>query len=281
MVERKQPISFKFGGPISPDSIDVKGIISALQGYNRISEKAARSLYGDSVRATVRLEYIRRGSIDIGGLVEIINQPQQIIPVIGTISLGIKDIAELIKTWLDILKFLRGEPPKSIDPIPSSDKVIITNNGGQTLTINGNVYNNCIFNNIGKDAEKLTPPFSGGATKLDIRSGNRRISTYNQEDIRGFREIKPIDKPIESEINAILVVKAPILEGEGRWHFKYGSQTLTASIMDHDFLERVHSGSESFRKGDRFLVQLKSTQLTDRKKSAVRHEVMRIIRRID
>lgn len=41
-------------------------------------------------------------------------------------------------------------------------------------------------------------------------------------DIASFRPIRPAERPIESEIEAILEVIAPVFKGEGVWRFKYG-----------------------------------------------------------
>ncbi|MGY4505468.1 hypothetical protein ACVWYH_009425 [Bradyrhizobium sp. GM24.11] len=157
----------------------------------------------------------------------------------------------------------------------------IENASGQTQIINGNVYNTFIMADIGNDAEKLELPIKRGATKLELRQGKRKIATYSPDDLATFRRIKPSDKPIESEIDAILEVVSPVLEGEGMWRFKYGRMSLTAKLVDEEFRQKVIDGDESFRHGDQLRARLKTVQAAAGNKVTTRHFITKVLQRAD
>jgi hypothetical protein len=122
-------------------------------------------------------------------------------------------------------------------------------------------------------------PVKRGAKNLELKYRGRKIGSYSATDLSHFRAIKPKDKPLESEIEAILEVIAPVLEGEGMWRFKYGRMSITAKLIDEDYKQRVLSGEESFSHGDRLLVDLKTVQENLGNKISTKHFITRVIRR--
>jgi hypothetical protein len=222
---------------------------------------------------------VQRGSIDIQGFIELGAGLQPAFAMLPSLSLGITDVPELIKKWLDLLKFLKGQAPKVIQKVNNGNAVQIENVSGEAQVVNGNVYNTFIFNNVGKDAAKLELPTKRGAKALELYRGKRRIGTYDANDVSFFRPIKPADDPIESEIDAILEVVAPVFEGEGVWRFKYGRTRLTAKLLDDDYRQKVANGSESFRHGDRLRIRLKTTQEKVGDKIVTKHFITRVLGR--
>jgi hypothetical protein len=69
-----------------------------------------------------------------------------------------------------------------------------------------------------------------------------------EQMVAKFKADKPTE--IESEIDAIVEVVAPVLKGEGMWRFLFGSMSLTAKLLDDEFRQRIESGKESFCNGD-------------------------------
>jgi hypothetical protein len=186
----------------------------------------------------------------------------------------------LIKQWLDLLKFLKGESPKNVQTVTNGNAVKIENNHGDVQVVNGNVLNTFLILNVGRDAEKLEVPAKHGADKLELYKGRRKIATYGAADLASFRPIKPAGKPIESEIEAILEVIAPVFEGEGVWRFRYGKMTLTAKLLDEDYRQKVSDGEESFRRGDRLRVKLKTVQEKSGDKITTRHFITKVLGRV-
>jgi hypothetical protein len=114
---------------------------------------------------------------------------------------------------------------------------------------------------------------------MELYRGKRRIGTYDASDVSEFRPIKPAGNPIESDIEAILEVIAPVFEGEGVWRFKFGRMSLTARLTDDAYRQQVADGQESFRHGDRLRVRLKSVQEKVGDKVTTEHFITKVIGR--
>jgi hypothetical protein len=279
MPKEKTPFSLRYTDA-SPDQIDARDLIHVLSAFARIAVKASGTFYGSDTRTSFRIAHVQSGSIDIQGFVELLAGLQPTFAMLANLSLGVEDIPELIKSWFDLLKFLKGQPPQHIQKVKSGNAVQIKNVEGDVQVVNGNVYNTFIFNNVGRDAAKLEVPTKHGAKNLELYRGRRKIGTYNANDLAQFRPIKPAANPIESEIEVIVEVVAPVLEGEGVWRFKYGRMTLTAKLMDENYREKVQIGQESFRHGDRLRVKLKTIQEKLGDKLSTKHYITKVLERV-
>ena len=279
MVEKSPSFAIRYHDVV-PASISGRELIQILSAFNNISVKASRTFYGSDIQATFKISHVQPGSIDIQGFVEVAALAQSVFPALPSLALGISDIPELIKSWLDILKFLQGKPPTTVQNVSKGNAVQIQNSSGDTQVVNGNVYNTFIFNDIGRDASKFEAPIKRGAKQFDLMKGKRRIGSYSPSDLAQFRPIKPAASPIESEIDAILEVIAPVLEGEGVWRVKYGRSGMTAKLTDDEYRQDVVSGRESFRHGDRLKVRLKTIQENIGDKVSTKHFITKVIGRI-
>ena len=96
----------------APDQIEADELIKVLSAFNRIVGKASRTFYGSDAVTSFRFTHVQPGSIDIQGFVEMLAGLQPAFAMLPSLSLDIKDIPELIKAWLDLLKFLKGKPPR-------------------------------------------------------------------------------------------------------------------------------------------------------------------------
>jgi hypothetical protein len=272
-------LSLFYPGDATPGSMEAKELLQLLTAFTRITNKASRTCYGTTSRISVRIERVQPGSVDLQWLHEMAAAAQSTFAALPALALGVKDIHGLIKAWLDLLKFLQGKPPQKVQHISNGNALQMENASGQTHIINGNVYNTFIINDIGSDAEKLQLPINRGAKKLELKRGHRKIATYTPDDLSNFKKIRPIDKPLESEIDVILEVVAPVLEGEGLWRFKYGRMSLTAKLADDEFRQKVIDGDESFRHGDRLRARLKTVQESVGNKTVTKHFVTKVVQR--
>jgi len=275
----EQSLSLYYTGEVNPADLEARELLQVLTAFTRITTKASRTYHGSGVKSSIRIQRVQPGSIDLHWIHEVAASAQSAFPGMPALLLGVKDIASLVKTWLDLLKFLRGQPPQKIQNVDNGNALQLENASGDVTVINGNVYNTFILNGIGADAEKLDLPVQHGAKNLELKSQGRRIATYSPADLSNFKPIRPADKPIESEIDAILEVVAPVLEGEGMWRFKYGRMSLTAKLADEEYRHRVTEGQESFSHGDRLHAKLKTVQEKLGDKVSTRHFVTKVVGR--
>ncbi len=277
MPEGQTPFSIRYT-EAAPEALQADELIQVLSALNKLSLKACRTFYGSEAQTSFRIAHVQSGSIDIQGFVELIAGLQPAFAQFPNLILGVHDIPQLIKTWLDLLKFLGGHQPKLVQTVDNGNALAITNNRGQVQQINGNVYNTFIFNNVGRDASKFDVPIKRGAKTLELLHGTRKIATYSADDVGQFKPIRPANTPVESDIDAIVEVTAPVLEGEGVWRFKYGRMSLTAKLVDDDFRQKVLDGVESFRHGDRLQVRLRTVQENLGHKISTKHYITKVTR---
>jgi hypothetical protein len=131
----------------APDQIEAGELIKVLSAFNSIVGKASRTFYGSGAVTSFRLTHVQPGSIDIQGFVEIFAVVQPAFHMFPSLSFGIEHIPQLIKAWLDLLKFLKGKPPQRVQTVADGNAVQIENNDGNVTIINGNVYNSFTLNN--------------------------------------------------------------------------------------------------------------------------------------
>jgi hypothetical protein len=265
----------------APDQIEAAELIKVLAAFNSIVVKANRTFYGTDANTSFRLRHVQPGSIDIQGFIEVAAGLQPAFAMLPSLSFGIDDIPGLIKSWFDLLKHLKGSAPKRVQTVKEGNAVQVENVDGNMMVVNGNVYHGCIINNVGSDAAKLEAPVRKGARQLELVRGRKKIGTYTPDDVAQFRSIKPTERPIESEIEAIVEVVAPVLQGEGMWRFKYGRMPLTAKLLDEEFRQRVSNKEESFRRGDLLRARLKTVQERGPAgKVVTRHFIVKVLGRV-
>jgi len=279
MPERSNEISLRYDGDVRPSALEARELIQILSGLSSIAVKASRSYYGSTTRTTFRISHVKPGSIDVQAAIELVAGLQPAFALLPSLSLDVKDIPHLLKAWLDLLKFLKGHPPQKVQNVSNGNAVQIENVTGDVQIVNGNIYNTLIFNDVGKDAAKLEVPARRGANKLTLLQGKRKLGTYSREDLAQFKPIRPVGRPIVSEIEAIVEVVSPVFEGESVWRFRYGQMRLTAKIDDEDYLEKVRRGDESFRHGDTLRVKLRTVQETIGNRIVTKHSIIKVLDR--
>lgn len=279
MAEKATGFSLHYVGELSPENIDARELIQVLTAFANITTKAGQVFYGADAPTSFKIAHVQPGSIDIRGLIEFAAGLQPTFALLPSLALDVKDVPHLIKAWLDILKFLKGQPPQTIQKVDNGNAVQIKNSKGDVQIMNGNVYNTLVFNNVGKDAAKLNAPTRRGSKKLNLVQGKRKIASYNAIELSEFKPIRPADIPIESKIQAIVEVISPVLDGDGMWRFRYGQMRLTAKLTDDDYYQKILKGEESFRHGDRLKVQLETVQENLGSKISTKHFVTKVIER--
>jgi hypothetical protein len=279
-MAREPSLSLHYFGSVTPSGLEAKELLQVLSGFTRIAAKASRTCYGSDTKPSVRIEHVQSGSIDLQWVFELTAVAQTTFAAFPALALGIKDAHDLVKAWLDLLKFLKGQPPQKVQNVTNGNALQIENTNGDITVVNGNIYNTLILNDIGNDAQKLELPTRRGASKLELRRGGKRIATYATSDLASFKPIRPKGSPLQSEIEAILEVVSPVLEGEAMWRFKYGRMSITAKLVDEEYRQKVLDADESFRHGDRLRVRLKTIQETVGKKIVTKHFIVKVEQRV-
>ncbi|HEY8381822.1 MAG TPA: hypothetical protein VIL09_06705 [Microvirga sp.] len=271
---------FEYEGNALARGIEASELRQVIDGYNRLVMDAAHLLNGDKAGVSFRIKTIKSNSLDIETVVEIAASAQATLPLALQMFDGIKTTGEMIKTWLDIQKHLRGESPRSVQSVRDGNAVKIENNNGQILIVNGNVYGAFNTLDVGQSAQKIAAPFKRQAENLTIKEDRRILGTFTADDAAAFKRFASSAYALETKGEVLLTVKSPILEGDGLWRFRYGSSTIVARMNDNDFKQQVENGNQTFRHGDIFRVELHSRQEKVGRRVKTSHAILKVIGKI-
>jgi hypothetical protein len=95
------------GGGVIPAELDAYELIQLLTVFRRLWMKASRAIYGSETRTSFHFSHVQPGSLDIQSIIEVAAGLQPAFAQLPMLALGISDIPNLIKEWLDILKFCK------------------------------------------------------------------------------------------------------------------------------------------------------------------------------
>ncbi len=112
----------------------------------KIQEFATYSVrFNEKIPLFVIERSVQPGSIDLQWICEVAATAQTAFAALPALSFGIKDVTGLIKAWLDLLKFLKRQPPQKVQNVTNGNALQIENVTGQSTIIN---YNTFILNGI-------------------------------------------------------------------------------------------------------------------------------------
>jgi hypothetical protein len=96
---------------------------------------------------------------------------------------------------------------------------------------------------------------------IDSRADGQRPIRIESSDIPAF-DPPPTedDLLVDTEYETLLNAKSVAFQAGHKWRVSEGSDTYWVTINDLDFLQRVDTGQEDFRSGDRFRVRLRLRQ---------------------
>lgn len=267
-------VNLIYSGDISPESLSYDEFVALLRAYGKVLSFAAMQIYGAKA-AQLRLSHVRKGSIDIAGLVEILAGAQPLIHTLPLASFGVASVGELLKSFLDVLKHLRGKQPSRIENLGDGN-INLYNESGSATQLNGNVFIACQF--FGADAvQPLRKPFEAGATNMMIKENNRTVANYRKDEIENIAPIKSDNIELAHEYDAWLTVASAILEGTSKWRFRSGNSQITAEIQDNNFLQTVSHGSVSFRKGTKIHARIRTVQTLKRGKISESYYILQVL----
>jgi hypothetical protein len=105
-------------------------------------------------------------------------------------------------------------------------------------------------------------------TEIRYRMPNDRrpIARVPRADFRKFQELITVETlldPRQTSTREVLVIRSVAFDPELVWHFVWQGRMISCVIHDDEFLSRVRDRRETFRSGDRLVVQLDRTQEYD------------------
>ncbi|WP_311754710.1 hypothetical protein [Proteus terrae] len=285
-----------YDGPaLDNHEMDVKDLVPALISMSALFEEAGRVIYGDDVKVSVKVKAsFRSGSfgIDLTAVTSWLNSAIEffsgkqgtatanLIAIVGFSTYAGK---QSYKGLLQLFKWAKGKPITKIIPLTDGKvKIYVDENEEiferEVIELYKNISIRKSLNEI------ITKPLeiegiNNFAVTLD--EGNT-FTTVNKEESTYF-SINSIDeiKLSESESEKILQIINLSFNEANKWRFSDGAHPFFADISDPDFINKMNTRELNFSKGDMLLVNLKTTQILSDSKIKSKHEITKVIKKID
>lgn len=124
------------------------------------------------------------------------------------------------------------------------------------------------------------PVNSGKATGISFLDDNEKITTtLNKEELESFRA--PAKKTFTEEKESIervdVIFEVVDFTKASGWKIKIEDQITPVKINDKAFLERVGASKKEFKKGQKFNVDLKTTQKIVENKTTVMYSIEQVL----
>lgn len=254
-VTSKAALSFVFEGE---SEVDASLLGQTITNFAYITNELAK--VDESTECTLKVLPFKKGSFQID--YEFISVAiMGLLPVLQSAA----QLTSILKGIFDIKKAIKGEKPRSITPSEQDGYVIIDSPDG--TKIQAPLGSEIVFTHPQIDkriseisnAVHLNNPKSGFSIILD----DDEVSHYSADDVHFISEMQEFaelsDQSATTSIRTVLPIKSLDLLGASSWKFMYGTRTITAKIGDAGFMNQVHSGTASYKAGDKLEVQLETT----------------------
>jgi hypothetical protein len=233
---------------------------------------------GDGRAVSIRVRPFEEGSLEI---------PFDLIVYGGAGLLAVNSVvSQILKTIqqaIDLKKSLKGKPPEipsdgSVDQSPavinSGDNVVI--NIIQNPQVTAAFHQ--AFVEVEKDEAIESVQIIDNTTHEEIVHIERQEFLYFKYPVHAEDEELPEER-VRGE-RTTLIVHTPVLAGRGKWKFIHDGVTISASMADDSFLERVRERAEQFGAGDRLDVDLEVGEKYDNTTSTYRRTGQYVVTKV-
>lgn len=264
--------SIRYEGPNISEGLEPGAFIEALRGFAEFVSTVSEETYGENTGTTLKIHRLTEGSL-------ILELLQKVGEVTINDMLGVTmTVGSQIKQVIELLKHLRGQPPKTLEPI-SDNRVAVTNNSGVVNIFHNSSVNLVVNSDAGESAERFTRPLTDGtATGYALEVDARAVTTVSSDDAPAMVSVARDQELLENESDIWLTATKVVLQGEAKWTFSDGRRPFTAPVVDREFLASVEAGRERFGKGDRLLVRLRAKQFQRGNRLSTQYEVTKVHR---
>jgi hypothetical protein len=277
-----------FDGPgVRDGRIDVRDLAPALLSLGRLVDAANVAINGQDrpmkveVRAVsvgcfeVHLDAVLSGWKYVRSLLESsdVQAAKNLLEWVG-IFVGTPSLIQLYR-WLD------GEKPQKV--IREIDGYFQFEIDGKTLRVPFEVMR--LYQEISVNraiGELLTTLEGDSVDRIDFRSPDMPASTPAQTLTRADRRVFTITEPapeiiIDEARRLALSIRSLAFQEGNKWRLFDGQNTITATIEDRLFIDRVDQNLERFAKGDVLICEVRTIQMQGREGLKTEHSVLKVI----
>lgn len=271
----RESLSLRLRTPES--TADAAAVASMLHVLVVLIEEANERV-GDGREISIRVRPFEEGSLEI---------PFDLIALGGAGLLAVNTVlSQILKTIqqaVDLKKSLKGKAPENprkrgVEQTPS----VVNSGDNAVINIIQNPKINDAFHQafieVEKDEAIESVQIISNTTREEIVNIDRQDFTYFK-----YPKIAEDEDIAEERVRcerATLVLHTPVLAGRGKWKFYNDGATISASMADESFRQRVRERAEQFAAGDRLVVDLEICEKYDNTTSAYRRTGQYIVRSV-
>ena len=269
--------------------MDVRDLAPALLSLGRLIDASNSAINGDKVPIKIEAKALSTGSFEIS--------IDTIISIWGTIKTLLDDpntqSAKSLLEWIGLLgippaggviflyRFLNGRKPDKVTPSPPNSFTVIVGDQSlmvpfQVLRLYQDITVNRAFN------ELLSVVDKGKIDKVEFRSegspkGTGALSLTNDDKNKFVLSEPQPETVIDDTRRLALSIRSLAFQEGNKWRLFDGQNTITATIEDRDFIDRVNLNMIRFAKGDILLCEVKTVQTQSIDGLKTEHSVLRVI----
>lgn len=250
LVKSESKFSFHLDGD---STVDAKLLADIISDLSELTELAAR-IEDPDVFLKLRITAFRNGSfqVDFSAICEMAENLSAHLPEAASFALSVIGI---VKGFFEIKKHLKGTDAKSVKENPADrSKVHIENNQGVVICVEKSSA--IILENA--RADEITSEIVHRVLQNNKEKGFS-IHTDKGSFVCPSQELEDTSLAIPSArttltktytVSADLIIKKAALIGMSAWEFYYRDKSISATILDTDFLDELHRGKYAIHSGD-------------------------------
>lgn len=286
--ETEFTVSFE-GQALSDHAMDVRDLAPALMALGQLFEHSNKLINEDRAKTKLRTVALSPGSFEIhfalqvgliDGIVDILSGDhitaalnlRDLLFAIG----GIGGVGGVVK----LVKFLKGRVPKKEDVSENDDGTVTIYDNGKVIVITSQeAFKLYLDVNVRQEMHKsLSPLDEDGIEKFVIKSEGEiksEIHDYEYEDFRYEEEFVDIVDVLEQ--SAFRIVSLTFREGN-KWRLSTGDEgeTISVSINDEEFLDRIQARETQFGDGDILVCDVRKRQYMEGPNLKVEYTVVKV-----
>lgn len=281
---KNESVKFKFdGNNFQNNEFEIKELGQIFESIGNIFEYTNRSLSSDSSLNVKVNSKFNPGSFEfVTKIYQFIDSTA--VPVLSGIGVtSILNLHTLINilfsnngSLFELLKFLKGAPPKEIKK--SDESSLIFRNDGQVLEVKNEALKLFDDNSVRKAigiaiANSLS---KDGTDNLEISTKDFKTRINKKESYAfGYQQKNDEYEDIETMETELEIVSISF-DPEKKWQFRNNKHTFLAEIDSEKFKERVEAG-EVFKKGDRLRTVLQTEMFISNQRILKKRKIIDVL----
>ncbi|EIR3228774.1 hypothetical protein LWW10_004064, partial [Salmonella enterica] len=239
--------------------IDLDVLIESLNGLNSLLKEVNLVVNGTSENINVEVEPFSEGSFEY--LIDIIQNPLDHLNILSIIGIGGTAALAAGNTLIELVRKINGRQIRRLTLTAEGDCKIIMDDGEEIIA--PSYFRPLLASpSIRKSLSKLihNPLQKEGyeSLKISTQQGVELVNVH-EDGIEPFRYRRV---PVEQSLSERLIEETPITfltihkDKNTGWRVNYDDETISVSIEDNEFLQRVSTGRESGVFSDVYYVDL-------------------------